>query len=73
MAGIIKTNVGKIQSNPIGAVAGAGAAFWAVKKYTNTRSWWLIAGAAIVGGVVGANVSSMLKTKMNTPTAKDTK
>lgn len=73
MAGIIKSNVSKIQTNPISAVAGAGAGYWVMKKYGRTTSWVMLSLAAVVGGLIGANVSSMVKTKMNAPSKKDLK
>jgi hypothetical protein len=73
MANILKTNVNKIKNNPISAVAGAGAAWFAAKKYANVKNTYLLVGLALVGAVVGANVSYMVKTKMNAPTKADTK
>lgn len=70
---MIKTQVGKVKNNPIGAVAGAAASFWVAKKYGKVTNKWLLGGIAVAGIFVGANVQSMVKTQMNTPKASDTK
>lgn len=73
MAGILKSNFNKVKNNPISSLAGAGAAFWAAKKYANVKNTYILVGIALVGAIVGANVSYTVKTKMNAPTKADTK
>ena len=73
MAGILKTNFNKVKNNPISSLAGAGAAFWAAKKYGKVQNMYLLIGLAVAGAVIGANVSYTVKTKTNAPTKADTK
>ena len=61
--------VAKVQNNVIGAIAGAGAFYWASGKYANVSKMWLKVGIALVGAVVGANVQSMIKARKGAPTS----
>jgi outer membrane lipoprotein SlyB len=63
----------KVTSNPIGAIAGGVAGFYAAKKFGNVSNMWVLAGVAVLGVVVGANVQSMMKAKSSAPTAAQAK
>lgn len=65
----MKEQVKKIASNPIGALVGAGAVYFGVKKFANVENKWVLIGLTIVGGVVGAMVQSKMKAKAGAPTA----
>jgi hypothetical protein len=62
-----------VTSNPIGAIAGGAAGFYAAKKMGNVTNMWLLAGITVVGVIVGANAQSMMKAKAGAPTAAQVK
>lgn len=62
-----------VTSNPIGAIAGGVAGFYAAKKFGSVSNMWLLAGITVLGVVVGANVQSMMKAKAGSPTAAQVK
>ena len=64
-----KEHLTKVQNNLIGGIAGGGLAFWAAKKYGNVSNMYALAGLAIVGVIVGANVQSSMKAKQSQPTS----
>lgn len=65
----IKEQTAKITNNPIGAVVGGIAIFYAAKKFGKIENKWALAGAALVGVVLGAMVQSKMKAKSSAPTA----
>lgn len=69
----IKSVTAKVKNNAIGAVVGAGASYWAVKKYTSISGTWKIVGIALLGAVAGAYGQSMISARISSPKAKDTK
>lgn len=68
--GAIKENVAKIKNNPIGAIAGGIALFFAAKKLAKVENKYALAGIAVVGVVVGAMVQSKMKAKNSAPTTQ---
>ena len=64
----IKSEVAKLTSNPIGAVAGGLAGYFGASKMgiTNVYGQW---GLAIVGVIVGAKVQGMVSAKLSAPKA----
>ena len=68
-----KEQLTKVQNNLIGGIAGGGLAFWAAKKYGDISNMYALAGLAIVGVIVGANVQSGMKAKKSQPTGATVK
>jgi hypothetical protein len=58
----------KVKANPIGAIVGMGAGYYAVKKYMPLSSTPIVLIGAVLGAIAGANVSSMIQAKRSTPT-----
>lgn len=69
----IKDQVSKITSNPIGAIAGGGAAFYGAKKFGKVTNKWVLAGITLVGVVAGAFVQAKIKAHKSHPTAETVK
>jgi hypothetical protein len=65
----IKKTTGTIKANPLGAVLGAGAGFYASRKFMPGNKYAMV-GGILVGLIAGAMISSAIKPK-GTPTAKD--
>jgi hypothetical protein len=63
----------KITNNPIGAVVGGVAGFYAAKKFGNVTNKWMLIGVVVVGVVVGAMAQSMIKAQAGQPKATDVK
>lgn len=70
---MFQKQIAKVTNNPIGAVVGGVAGYYAAKKFTNITNVWAIIGIAALGVIVGANAQSMLKAQSSTPTAATTK
>lgn len=68
---MLKTTTDKIKANVIGTIAGAGLAYFAIKKYTGISKTYLLVGLAVLGGVAGAYAQSAIVAKKSTP-KKDT-
>ena len=49
-----KKFVGMISTNPIGALAGAGVSYLALKKYMPGKKWYIQLGVIVAGSVGGA-------------------
>jgi hypothetical protein len=64
----IKTQIGRVTSNPIGAVVGGVAVYYAAKKYGNVTNRWALIGAGLLGVIGGAMAQSAI-TKKGAPTA----
>jgi hypothetical protein len=60
--------ISKVQANPIGAIVGMGAGYYAVKKYMPLSSTPIVIIGAILGAIAGANVASMIQAKRSMPT-----
>jgi hypothetical protein len=60
--------ISTVKANPIGAIAGMGAGYYAVKKYMPASSMPILLIGVIIGGIAGANVSAMIKARQSTPT-----
>jgi outer membrane lipoprotein SlyB len=65
----VKTQISRLTSNPIGAIAGAGAGYYAAKKLIKTDKMWLLAVTVLAGAVIGATVQAKVIAKSGTPTA----
>lgn len=65
--------ISKVQANPIGAIVGMGAGYYAVKKYMPLSSTPIVIVGAILGAIAGANVASMIKAKRSVPTRAEVK
>jgi outer membrane lipoprotein SlyB len=61
--------IGKLKSNPIGTLAGAGAGLFVATKLVKTEKMWMTIAISVVGGVVGAMVQANMKAKKGVPTA----
>jgi hypothetical protein len=60
-----------VQANPIGAIVGMGAGYYAIKKYMPASSTPIVIVGAVVGALVGASVSQMLMGKKMPPTKQE--
>lgn len=60
---MLKTAVGKVKTNPVASVLGAGVTFLAVKKYTSIKETWKVVALTIIGGVASAYLDSNVKFK----------
>jgi hypothetical protein len=69
----IKTVTSKVQNNVVGAVAGAGLAWWASRKYMGVSGIWKTSAVVLLGAVVGAYGQSMIAAKMSTPGKSEVK
>ena len=65
----VTEQIGNLKSNPIGAIAGAGAGYLVATKLVKTEKMWMTIAIAVVGGLVGAMVQSNMKAKKGMPTA----
>jgi outer membrane lipoprotein SlyB len=66
----MKEQVSKITGNPIGAIAGGVAVFFAAKKFGKVENKWALGALAIVGVVAGAMIQGKMKAKAGVPTAQ---
>jgi len=69
----VKTTVSKVTSNPVGAIVGGIAGFYAVKKLAKTENKWYLAGGVLVGAIVGSLIQSKISAKASAPTAATVK
>ena len=69
----VKTTVGKLKSNIIGALDGAGAGYYAGKKFGKIENKWALIAVTITGAVVGAMVQSKMAAKISVPTSATVK
>lgn len=69
----IKEGVAKVTNNAIGALAGAGIAFFAAKKFGKVQNKWALAGITIVGIFAGALAQSKIKASKSKPNAATVK
>lgn len=60
-----------VKANPIGAIVGMGAGYYAVKKYMPLSSTPIVIVGAVLGAIAGANVSAMLRAKSSPPTKQE--
>jgi len=65
--------ISQVKANPIGAIVGMGAGYYAVKKYMPLSSTPIVIIGAILGAIAGANVSSMIQAKKSMPTRAQVK
>ena len=70
---MLTKTLSKVQANPIGAIVGMGAGYYAVKKYMPLSSTPIVVIGAILGAIAGANVSSMIQAKRSMPTKAEIK
>jgi glycopeptide antibiotics resistance protein len=68
---MLKSAANKVQTNVIGAILGAGATYFAVKKYSSISKTYIVVSLAVLGGVVGAYAQGAITAKKSTP-SKDT-
>lgn len=73
MTQLVKDQAAKVKGNLIGGVVGAGAAFWAAKKFGKVENKWALAGIAVVGLLLGANVQAKIAAKKSMPKPADVK
>ncbi len=67
----IKQTLKSPLSNPVGALVGAAALYFAAKKFMKVEKKWMLISLALVGGVAGALAQSKWKSKaMLASTAK---
>ena len=65
----VTEQIGKLKSNPLGTLAGAGAGYLVAKKLVKTEKMWMTLAITVVGGVVGSMVQANMKAKKGVPTA----
>lgn len=65
----VTEQIGNLKSNPIGAIAGAGAGYLVATKLVKSEKMWMTIAIAVVGGILGAMVQSNMKAKNGMPTA----
>lgn len=66
-----QSQITKVTSNPIGAVVGGVAVFYATKKWANVSNKWMLGVAVLVGVVGGAMAQQAIVSQK--PTAKTVK
>ncbi len=59
----IKSIGGSLKENPIGAIVGGVALFFAAKKLMKVENKYALAGIALVGVIAGAITQSKMKSK----------
>lgn len=64
----VKTQLSRLTANPIGALAGAGAGYYAATKLIHTGKWYATAAVILVGAILGATVQAHMG-KGGAPTA----
>lgn len=69
----MKENVAKVTSNPIGAVVGGVAVFFAAKKLGKVQNKWALIGLTAVGVIAGALAQNAIKAKKSQPTVAEVK
>lgn len=69
----MKENVAKVTNNPIGAVVGGVAVFYAAKKLGKVSNKWALIGLTLAGVVAGALAQSAMKAKKSQPTTAEVK
>jgi outer membrane lipoprotein SlyB len=69
----IKKQVSKITANPLGLIAGAGLGFVAAKKFSKTGNKYVLIGATVAGGILGALAQAAYKAKKGAVTATTVK
>ena len=65
----VTEQIANLKSNPIGAIAGAGAGYLVATKLVKTDKMWMTIAIAVVGGIAGAMVQAKMKAKKGMPTA----
>ena len=66
MMNTIKNQISTVTSNPIGAIVGGVAVYYAAKKYGNVTNRWMLIGAGVVGVIGGAMAQSAITKKRRT-------
>jgi len=69
----IKKQISKITANPIGLLAGAGLGFMAAKKFSKTGNKYVLIGATVAGGILGALAQAAYKAKKGAVTVNTVK
>lgn len=69
----MKNQIAKVTANPVGAVVGGIAGFYAAKKFAHLSNKWALGAAALVGVVVGAMAQATIKAKKGAPNANTIK
>lgn len=65
----VKEQIGKMTSNPLGALVGVGAGYYVAKKIIKTDKTWMLVVVSVLGGVAGAMAQAKWKAKKGVPTA----
>lgn len=65
----VTEQIGKLKSNPLGTLAGAGAGYLVATKLVKTEKMWMTLAITVVGGVVGAMIQANAKARKGVPTA----
>jgi uncharacterized membrane protein (Fun14 family) len=73
MAGVIKTQVTKVQSNMLGAIVGVVAGYYAAGKYGKVSNKYAKIGIAVASGIALAHAQSFIMAKRSMPKASQTK
>ena len=73
MAGIIKTQVTKVQSNMLGAIVGVVAGYYAAGKYGKVSNKYAKVGIALASGIALAHAQSYVLAMKSVPKKSQTK
>ena len=63
----VNSTIAKVQNNMLGAIVGAGVAYWAGKKYMGISGTWKTVGVVVLGVIAGAYVQSTISAKASVP------
>lgn len=67
----MKNEIAKINSNPIGALVGAVAFYFGVKKFSDVSNTFVLLGITALGAYVGASIQSEYDKKEISSTRMD--
>lgn len=67
---MLDKTISQVKANPIGAVVGMGAGYYAVKKLMPASSTTVVIIGIVLGALAGANVSGMIRAKGSVPSKK---
>lgn len=68
MTAIVTKTVSVVKANPLGIILGAAVAYYAAHKSGKVHHKWALAGIAVVGALVGAEIEAKIKAKHSMPT-----
>lgn len=63
----LKSIGNSLKNNVIGTLAGAGAGYYAAKKWGKIENKWILGGLTLVGAVIGASIEYKIKARTVKP------